>query len=53
MFDFTGLTINTVQILDPVSYPGAEYFNFFFTLVMIFGMMAFGFKLLIRIITRS
>lgn len=53
MFDLNGLTINAVQILDPLSYPGADYFNFFFTLIMIFGLLAFGFKLLIRIITRS
>ena len=53
MFNLNGLTINTVQILDPLAYPGAEYFNFFFTLVMIFGLMAFGFKILIRILTRS
>jgi hypothetical protein len=53
MFDLTGQTINVLQILDPLTYPGAEYFNWFFTLVLIFGLVSFGIKMLIRVLTRS
>lgn len=39
-------------ILDPVSVTGAEYFNYFFTIVAMFGMVCFGINLLVRIISR-
>lgn len=52
MFDFTG-GVNVLPILDPIAYPGAEYFNWFFTLVLVFGLISFGIKALVRVLTRS
>lgn len=53
MFDLNGISINTIQIIDPASYPGAEYFNWFFTLVLVWGFFCFGVKILCDIINRS
>jgi hypothetical protein len=53
MFDLNGITINVIQILNPEDYPGAEYFNWFFTLVVVWGMFCFGVKILVDIINRS
>lgn len=53
MFDLNGLSINTLQILDPSAYPGAEYFNWFFTLVLVWGLFCFGIKILCDLINRS
>lgn len=53
MFNLNGITVNVVEILDPLNVPGAEYFNYFFTLVLLFGMLSFGINILVRIISRS
>jgi len=53
MFDLNGISINVVQILDPAAVDGAEYFNYFFTLILVFGMFCFGINLLVKIISRS
>lgn len=53
MFDLNGITFNVMQILDPVTYPGAEYFNFFFSLIAIWALFCFGLNVLVRIISRS
>lgn len=53
MFDLNGLTITVVEILDPVQYPGADLFNWFFTLLIVWGLFCFGIKTLVRILTRS
>lgn len=52
MFDLNQ-TFNVLEILDPVAYPGAEYFNWFFTLIMVFGLFCFGVKALVRLLTRT
>jgi len=52
MFDFNQ-AINVIEILDPLTVDGAAYFNWFFTLVVIWGMFCFGVNLLVRIIARS
>jgi len=53
MFELNGITINAMQILDPATVTGAEYFNWFFTLITVFAMFCFGLNLLVRIISRS
>jgi len=53
MFNLTGLSIKTMQILNPANVPGAEYFNYFFTIIAVFAMIAFGINILVRIISRS
>jgi hypothetical protein len=53
MFDLNGITINVLTILDPEAVTGAEYFNWFFTLIAVFGMLCFGINLLVKIISRS
>lgn len=53
MFNIGGSTFDVVQILDPANYPGAEYFNWFFTLIMIWGLFCFGLKVLCDLINRS
>lgn len=53
MFDVNNITFNVMEILDPSAYPGAEYFNWFFTLIVVFGLFCFGVNLLVRIISRS
>jgi len=53
MFDVNGVTINVIEILDPLSYPGAEYFNWFFTLITVFALLCFGIQMLVRLISRS
>lgn len=53
MFDLNGVTISVIQILDPSAVDGAEYFNYFFTLVLVFGMVCFGINLLVKIVSRS
>lgn len=53
MFNLNGITVNTVQILDPAVVDGAEYFNYFFTVILVFGMVCFGINLLVKIISRS
>ena len=52
MFNWSDPIINTATwiIGTGVEY---DYFNFFFTLVSIFGMMAWGFGLLCKIISKS
>lgn len=52
MFDFNGITINPVQIID-ASVTGADAFNYFFTMVLIFGLFSWGVGLLASIISRS
>jgi len=53
MFDLDDITINTIQILDPVAVTGAEYFNYFFTIIVVFAMFSFGLNVLVRLISRS
>jgi len=53
MFELDDIAINTIQILDPVAITGAEYFNYFFTIIVIFAMFSFGLNVLVRIMTRS
>jgi hypothetical protein len=53
MFDLDDITIAVIEILDPVAVPGADYFNWFFTLVVVFAMFAFGVNILVRLISRS
>jgi hypothetical protein len=48
-----GETVLVMQILDPATVTGAEYFNWFFTLVMVFGLIAFGLNVMVRLIARS
>lgn len=59
MWDWANDTVFTVvewmpeldSALNPV--PGAPEFNYFFTLVSIFGVISVGFGLLMKLITRS
>jgi hypothetical protein len=44
------ITINTVSFLQG---EGSEYLNYFFTLTSVGGMMAWGFGLLCKLISRS
>ena len=53
MFELNGITINTMQILDPATVTGAEYFNWFFTLIVVWALFCFGLQILVRLITRS
>lgn len=53
MWDLNNLSVNVIEILDPVSVTGAEYFNFFFTIIAVFAMVCFGINVLIRLISRS
>ncbi|EMS77190.1 hypothetical protein Dpo_22c00090 [Desulfotignum phosphitoxidans DSM 13687] len=52
MFDLSQ-TFNVLEILDPATVTGAEYFNWFFTLLMIWGLFCFTIKALVRLLTRS
>jgi len=52
MFDFTGLTITPLTIIAPPQ-SGAEAFNYFFTLVLMFGMFSWGIGMLASIISKS
>jgi hypothetical protein len=53
MFDLDNVTINVLEILDPEAITGAEYFNWFFTLILVFGLVCFGIKVLFDLINRS
>ena len=51
MFPWSGVTtFNIIQLL-----PGADYqaFNYFFTLIMVWGLFSWGVGLLCKIISRS
>lgn len=41
------------NVLEIMTGDGTEIFNYFFTLVMVFGWVAFGIGLLFKIINRS
>jgi len=45
--------ILTIEILDPEVITGAEFFNYFFTLVIVFGLVAFCLQILFRVVSRS
>lgn len=40
-------------VLEFLQGEGAEYFNYFFTLVMACGWIAFGFAILVKMISRA
>lgn len=46
-------TFNVLEILDPLTVTGADYFNWFFTLIMIWALVCFGVKALVRLLTRT
>ena len=51
MFPWSGeITVNVIPIM---SGEGSEYFNYFFTIMIVFGLICFGFKILIRLVSRS
>lgn len=43
-------TFDVVEILQGADY---QYFNLFFSIIVIFGFIAFGIGLLVRVLTRS
>ena len=53
MFDLDDITINVLEIIDPVAVTGGAYFNYFFTLIVVFAMFSFGLNILVRLLTRS
>lgn len=53
MFDLNGITVNTIELLDPLVVTGAEYFNYFFTMIAMVALVCFGINALVRIVTRS
>ncbi|MCP4763464.1 MAG: hypothetical protein GY870_16950 [archaeon] len=47
-------TFNIVQFIpNPTSEPAYMFFNYFFTLVCVVGMFAWGIGLLLQIVSRS
>jgi hypothetical protein len=59
MFDLSQ-TFNVLEIITPydaVTAPdgvlGGEYFNYFFTISIIWGLFCFGVKALVRLMTRT
>jgi flagellar biogenesis protein FliO len=52
MFNLNGITIAALQVM-PSGQTGADYFNYFFTLIVVFGLFSFGINLLVKIISRS
>jgi hypothetical protein len=51
-------TFNIIEVLPLTGVPAEQVtqnsvFNYFFTLCLIFGILSFGFKILVRIITES
>lgn len=53
MFELDGVSVNTIQLLDPTLITGAEYFNYFFTMIAMVALVCFGINAMVRIITRS
>jgi hypothetical protein len=51
MFPWSGVT--TFNIIQFMSGEGAEYFNYFFTLMVVCGLLFWGIGLLLKIISRS
>ena len=53
MFEWAdGVEFFIMEIM-PVSQQGAAFFNYFFTLISIFGLFACGWAIMIKLITRS
>lgn len=53
MFPWSGLqTYNIIEFM-PATIDGADVFNYFFTLMVVVGLFAFGIKVLVRIVSRS
>ena len=51
-------TFNIAEVLPLTGVPADQVaqnavFNYFFTLTLVFGLIAFGFKVLVRIVSRS
>ena len=53
MFEIDDITFNVMELLDPVQVPGADYFNWFFTVIAIFALLCVSIQILIRIVSRS
>lgn len=53
MWDWTDGTIFNVIEWLPATQTGAPEFNYFFTLVSIYGVIAIAIGLLVKLITRS
>jgi hypothetical protein len=53
MWGWLDNTVFTVVEWLPVAQSGAAEFNYFFTLVSVFGVISVGFVVLLKMITRS
>jgi len=45
--------VMTFQVLEVMQGEGFEIFNFFFTIMCVFGLMSFTITMLVKIVTRS
>jgi len=52
VFDFSSgvFSIDIIQVFDPATVQGAEIFNYFFTTVTFFGLVAFSFGCIFNLI---